>query len=75
MSVPLSLWVVPLPPGLHKDLKEVRHIQTLFFFSFKMRVVEVELTKVKLAVPEKPQAPSTRKVLGQISDKSSECWC
>lgn len=66
--------MVPLPLGHPKAWEEVRHIQTLFFFSFKMRVAEVELIKTKLVIPEKPQAPGIRKVLGQIrSVMTTEC--
>ena len=58
--------MVPLPLGLQKAWEEVRHIQILFFFSFEMRVVGVEMIKVKLVIPGKPEAPGTCKVLGQI---------
>lgn len=72
MNVPLSLLVVPFPVGFHKALEEVRHILT-FFFSFKMRDVEMELIKVQLVIPEKPQAPGTCKVLGLIRVMNTEC--
>lgn len=52
--------------GLHEVWGKVRHVQTLFSFSFKTRVVEVEMTKMKLVTPGKLQAPGTCKVLGQI---------
>ena len=45
--------------GLHEVWEKVRHVQTLFSFSFKTRVVEVEMTKIKLVTPGKLQAPGT----------------
>lgn len=71
--------MVPFPPGFHKALEEVRHIQT-FFFSFKMRDVEIELIKVKIVIPEKPQALGTCNDMvspwdrGQKSVMSTQCW-
>lgn len=53
-------------------MAEVKHIPT-FFFSFKMRDVEIELIRVKLVIPENPQVPGTCKVLGQIRVMNIEC--